>query len=213
LDVCGFPKDNFWYYKAWWGKDPVLHLFPHWNWAGKEGQEIDVWCHGNVDRVELFLNGALLGTKEMPRLGHIEWKVRYRPGTLLAKGWKDGKVILESKVETTGKPHSIRLTPYGTKMKADGEDVVPVEVAILDKQGRVVSTASNEVVFKVTGPGEIAGVGNGDPSSHEPDIASKRRAFNGLCAVFVKAGEKAGNLRLTASSKGLKDSSIRLSSK
>jgi len=211
LDVCGFPKDNFWYYKAWWGKEPILHLFPHWNWAGKEGQEIDVWCHGNVDRVELFLNGALLGTKEIPRLGHIEWKARYKPGTLLARGWKDGKVILESKVETTGKPYSIRLEPYTTKLKADGEDVVPVEVSILDKEGRLVQTADNEVSFKVTGPGLIAGVGNGDPSSHEPDIASKRRAFNGKCAVYVKAGEKSGTLRLTARSKGLKDASLKLS--
>jgi beta-galactosidase len=130
----------------------------------------------------------------------------------LARGWKDGKVILESKVETSGKPHSIRLEPYATRMKADGEDVMPVEVAILDKQGRVVPTASNEVIFKVTGPGEIAGVGNGDPSSHEPDKASKRRAFNGLCAVFVRAGKKPGRIRMYARSNGLKSAAVQLGS-
>ena len=210
LDTCGFPKDNFYYYKAWWGKEPVLHLFPHWNWKGKEGKEIEVWCHGNVDRVELFLNGNLLGTQEIPRLGHIEWKVRYQPGTLLARGWKDGRVVLESKVETTGKPASIILKPYGHKLKANGQDVIPVEVSVLDKQGRLVSTADNLIQFRVSGPAQIAGVGNGDPSSHEPDKASRRRVFNGLCAVFVRAGEKPGRIALTAMSRGLKPSKVTL---
>jgi len=203
MDVCGFPKDNYYYYKSWWGKETVLHLFPHWNWKGREGKEIDVWCHGNCDRVELFLNGDLLGTKEIPKLGHLEWKVKYKPGTLLARGWKNGKIAMESKVETTSEAKSIRLTPYVDSLNAGRGDTTPVTIEILDKKGRLVPTADNLVTFRLSGPAQITGVGNGDPSSHEPDKAKKRRAFNGLCSVFIRAGETPGKIILTALSPGL----------
>jgi beta-galactosidase len=160
--------------------------------------------------VRLFLNGEELGSKEIPRWGHLTWKVKYQPGTLLARGWKNGKVAVETKVETTGEPASIQLRPYQTRMHADGEDTMPVEVSILDAKGRLVPTAFNQVTFEVSGPGEIAGVGNGNPSSHEPDKAKKRRAFHGLCAAFVHSGEKPGIIRLTAKSQGLKSASITL---
>ena len=105
LDTCGFPKDVFYYYQSWWTDQPVLHLFPHWNWPGKEGQAIDVWCYSNCKQVELFLNGHSLGKQAMPRYSHLEWAVKYEPGTLSAKGYDDeGKVIAETKVETTGEP-------------------------------------------------------------------------------------------------------------
>jgi beta-galactosidase len=90
IDLCGFPKDSFFYYQAAWGDKPVLHLFPHWNWSGREGREIDVWCHTNLDSVELFLNGVGLGAKRLERNSHLEWKVKYTPGVLEARGYKDG---------------------------------------------------------------------------------------------------------------------------
>lgn len=87
LDICGFPKDTYYYYKAWWGDKPIIHVLPHWNGSNKEGQPVDVWGHGNTDRVELFLNGPSLGQpKPMPRNGHLEWKVAYAPGKLEARG-------------------------------------------------------------------------------------------------------------------------------
>ncbi|HUK82836.1 MAG TPA: beta-galactosidase GalA, partial [Verrucomicrobiae bacterium] len=169
LDTCGFPKDNFYYYEAWWSDHPVLHLLPHWDWPGKEGQDIDVWAQSNCEEVELFLNGQSHGRKKMKENSHLEWKVKYAPGTLVARGYTDGKEILTTKVETTGEPAVIELTPHRATMKADGEDVSVVAVQVNDAQGRMVPTASNLITFEITGPGKIIGVGNGDPSSHEPD--------------------------------------------
>ena len=111
LETCGFPKDNFYYYQAWWSDHPVLHLLPHWNWPGKEGQEMDVWAHSNCEEVELFLNGVSLGRKKMPKNSHLEWKVKYAPGALLARGYNGGKEILTEKIETTGAPTAVQLAP------------------------------------------------------------------------------------------------------
>ena len=169
IDTCGFPKDTFFYYQAWWTSQPVLHVFPHWNWQGKEGQPISVWVHGNCEEVELFLNGQRLGKHRMPRNSHLEWKVNYAPGTLLARGFTDGKLIAEPKQETTGAPAAIKLTPDRQTINADGENVALITVAVLDDKGRIVPIADNEIAFELTGPGKVIGVGNGDPSSHEAD--------------------------------------------
>jgi beta-galactosidase len=212
IDMCGFPKDNY-YYQSWWGDKPVLHHFPHWNWKGKEGQQVDVWCHTNYDLVELFLNGKSQGKQETPRNGHLEWKVWYEPGTLTAKAYNKGVYVTETSVETTSEPVSIRLTPYAGKLKADGEDTTPVKVEILDAKGRLVQVADNLVSFSVTGAGHIAGVANGDPSSHEPDKGDKRQAFNGLCMVLVQTEDgKPGEITLTAQSPGLQGATLKLTS-
>ena len=187
MDMCGFPKDNFYYYQAWWKDVPILHLFPHWNWRGKEGREIDVWCHSNYDEVELFLNGQSQGEQTVKRNTHLEWKVKYAPGVLSAKGFKNGKEAETVKVETTGEPMAIRLLPDRASINADGEDVALVSVSVVDSQGRVVPTAGNEIEFEVGPNARIIGVGNGNPSSHEPDKAPKRKAFNGYAQVIVQA--------------------------
>jgi beta-galactosidase len=212
LDMCGFPKDNFYYYQAWWGDKPVLHLLPHWNWKGWENRQIDVWCQTNYDLVELFLNGKSLGKQETPRYGHLEWKVWWEPGVLTAKAYNKGVFMEETSVETTGEPVSIRLKPYVTQLMADGEDTTPIAVEILDEKGRVVPVADNEVTFTVTGAGHIAGVANGDPSSHEPDKADKRKAFNGMCMVLIGANETPGEITLIAKSNGLKQATFTLHS-
>jgi beta-galactosidase len=169
LDLCGFRKDNSYYYESWWSDKPVVHILPHWNWPGKEGQEIDVWCHSNCEEVELFLNGQSRGRKTMKKNSHLGWKVKYAPGTLLARGYQGGKEILTDKIETTGEPAKIQLTPHRAVLKADGEDVSVVTVQVNDAQGRMVPTAGNAITFEISGPGKIIGVGNGDPSSHEAD--------------------------------------------
>ena len=169
-DTCGFPKDLFWYYQSWWTDRPVLHLMPHWNWAGREGQEVDVRAFSNCDEVELFLNGKSLGRQTMPRNSEVKCKVAYAPGTLAAKGYTGGKLVLESKVETTGAAAAVQLTPDRATIKADGEDVAVITVAIADDRSRVVPVAGDKVDFELAGPGRIIGVGNGDPSSHEPDV-------------------------------------------
>ena len=169
LDTCGFPKDNFWYYQSWWTDRPVLHLLPHWNWPGKEGQEIDVRALGNCQEVELFLDGRSLGRQTMKRNSELKWKVKYSPGTLSARGFKNGKVVAETKVDTTGAPAAVQLEPDRASIDANGEDISVITVSARDAQGRIVPDASNPVDFALEGPGRILGVGNGDPSCHEPD--------------------------------------------
>jgi beta-galactosidase len=170
LDTCGFPKDDFYYYQAWWSSQPVLHLFPHWNWTGKEGQEIDVRCFSNCQEVELFLNGESLGRQPIPHNSHARWNVKYTPGVLLARGYYGGKAIAEDKVETTGAPARLELAPDRSAINADGEDVSVVTVSVTDEKGRIVPVANNLIRFDLQGPGKIVGVGNGDPSCHEPDV-------------------------------------------
>ena len=198
VDTCGFPKDNFFYYKAWWTKQPVLHLFPHWNWEGREGDEIPVWVHSNLDEVELLLNGKSLGRQKVPRLGHVEWKVRYEPGTITAHGWKDGKLLLTEERETTGPAVALKLTAERTEIDADGEDVAILTVAAVDSQGRAVPTADVLVDFKVTGEGALVGVGNGDPNCQESDKEPRRSLFSGLAQVIVQATKRAGTIEIVA---------------
>jgi len=202
VDMCGFPKDTFFYYKAWWGNDPVLHLFPHWNFEGKEGETIPVWVHSNLDEVELFVNGKSLGSQKVPHLGHVEWKVKYEAGTIEARGSKDGKIVLTEKHETTGTPASIRLTADRSEVDADGEDVAVLKVEVLDKDGRAVPTASNKIGFKVSGDGALIGVGNGDPNCQESDKEPKRSLFNGLAQAIVQSSKNAGEIHVEAVKEG-----------
>ncbi len=202
VDMCGFPKDTFYYYKAWWGKEPSLHVFPHWNFEGREGEEIPVWVYSNVDEVELFLNGTSLGSKKVPHLGHVEWKVKYQPGAIEARGSKDGKVLLTEKRESTGPTVAIRLTAYRTEIDANGEDVAILTVEALDKEGRAVPTANNLISFKVSGDGKLIGVGNGDPNCQESDKEPKRSLFNGLAQVIVQSTKKPGEIRIEAVKEG-----------
>ena len=171
LDTCGFPKDNFYYYQAWWTTNVVLHLLPHWNWPGKEGQEIRVDALSNCKQVELFLNGESLGKKTLAANAKLSWQVKYAPGILSAKGYDDaGNLITESKEETTGAPAAIRLTPDRSTLNANGEDVSVLTVSAVDDQGRPVPVAQNQINFQLEGAGSLIGVGNGDPSCHEPDV-------------------------------------------
>ncbi len=202
IDMCGFPKDSYFYYKAWWGSEPVLHLFPHWNFEGKEGEDIPVWVHSNLDEVELFLNGKSLGSQKTPHLGHMAWKVKYEAGVIEARGSKGGKVVLTGKRETTGPTVSIRLTVDRAEINADGEDVAILKVEVLDKEGRAVPTAGNLIGFKVSGAGSLIGVGNGDPNCQESDKGAKRSLFNGLAQVIVQAAKEAGEIRVEAVKEG-----------
>jgi beta-galactosidase len=211
MDICGYPKDSYYYYQAWWTDQPVLHLFPHWNWPGKEGQEISVWVHSNCDEVELFLNGISQGKQTVTPLHHLEWKVKYAPGQLVAKGIRKGTPIAATR-ETTGAPAAIRLTADRPALAADSADLAVVAVEVLDAQGRVVPTADNPITFTLAGPGKLIGVGNGDPSSHEPDKASSRSAFNGLAQALVQTTYTAGEITLEAASPHLKSGSIVLRS-
>jgi len=208
MDTCGFAKDNFYYYQANWTLKPVLHVFPHWNWS-TPGQAVNVWAFGNCDAVELFTNGVSLGQKVLSVTNHVEWdNVPYTAGTLQAVGYRNGQPVMTNTIETTGVPAAIALWPDRNTILADGRDVSVVTVAVLDSLGRVVPIASNLVNFAVSG-GAIIGVGNGNPSSHEPDKGSSQRAvFNGLAEVIIQSTNQTGSIVLNASSSGLTSTNI-----
>jgi beta-galactosidase len=202
IDMCGFPKDNFYYYKAWWRTEPALHLFPHWNFEGREGDVISVWVYSNLDEVELFVNGKSQGRQKVPHLGHLEWKVRYEPGSIEARAYKAGQLALTEKRQTTGPAVAIRLTADRTEINADGEDLAILTVEALDKEGRPVPTASDLIGFKVSGEGALIGVGNGDPICQESDKEPRRSLFNGLAQVILQSTKTPGEIRIEAAREG-----------
>lgn len=218
LDYAGFPKDEAWYLKAWWTDETVLHLLPHWNLAGHEGETISVWAYSNCDEVELKANGKSMGRKTMPRYGHLEWDVEYQPGKLVAIGYKNGKKVKTEVVETTGKATAIALSADRTVIKADNKDVAVVTVALKDRKGRVVPTACHQLTLHVEGDMRILGTGNGDPACQDaerPTDADARhfavKAFNGYARIFLQAGTKAGENALIVSAKGLNEKRIVIS--
>jgi len=209
LDTCGFPKDTAWYYKAWWGAEPSLHILPHWNWEGKEGQEIEVWAYCNQESVELFLNDASLGSQPVKKNGHLVWKVKYAPGVLEARASKGGRVVLTDRRETAGPAAKVFASADRTRIAANGQDLAVINVAIVDAQGRLVPDANNKVTWTVVGPGNVIGVGNGDPSCHEPDHATERSAFSGNCMAIVQSKRaQAGTIAVTVKSEGLQGMTI-----
>mgnify|MGYP000035693802 FL=1 len=211
FDYCGFPKDEAFYLKSWWTNEPVLHLSPHWNLSGHEGDSIRVWAYSNCDEVELFVNGKNLGRKPMPADGYIEWKTVYRPGALMAKGYKGGKKIMVEKIETTGKAARILMEPYNTTLKADGQDIAIVDLTLKDEKNREVLDAMNEMTVTLTGPAIILGYGNGDPGFKETERpvngekTFRIKAFAGKAQVIIRSleGQK-GTVQLEVSGTGLK---------
>jgi beta-galactosidase len=213
IDTCGFPKDSFFYYKSWWTSEPVLHLFPHWNWPGMEGKEIAVWVYSNLDKVELLVNGVSLGTKDMKRESHLAWNVKYAAGAIEARGFKDGKLAMTAKRETTGAAAKLVMNADRREVNADGEDVAMFAVEVQDAQGRVVPITDNEISFKVSGAGTLIGTGNGDPTNQEPDKGTSRKAFGGYCMAIVQATKKDGSITVEASSPGLAPARVTVTSK
>jgi beta-galactosidase len=206
LDLCGFPKTEFYVRQALFVKDkPVLTLVPHWNWQGKDGQKIKVLGLTNSDTVALFLNGKLIEEKKVHPFQMVEWQVPYAPGRLEAVAKKDGREVARFAVETTGEPVALRLTPDRNALAGDGRDAAPVTIEAVDAQGRPVPTANLPVTLELSGPGANIGVGNGDPSSHLPEKGNKVSIYNGLAQVILQSQRAgAGNLVLRATSSGMK---------
>nr|NUR37341.1 glycoside hydrolase family 2 protein [Sphingomonas sp.] len=212
MDLCGFPKAAYFIHQAQWVQDrPILHLIPHWNWAGKEGQPIRVMAMSNADTVELRLNGRSLGEQKVDSFQMNEWRVPFQPGRLEAVARKSGRIVGHAAVETTEAPVALRLTPDRLALEGDGRDAVPVTVEALDSKGRHVPTANLPVTFEIAG-GRIIGVGNGDANSHEPEKGNARSLYNGFAQVIVQSDRGgAGTLQLRANSPGIKTGQTRMS--
>ncbi|NQT24509.1 DUF4982 domain-containing protein [candidate division KSB1 bacterium] len=202
IDLAGFPKDGYYFYQAEWTDDPVLHLFPHWNW--EPGETVDVWAYTNCGEVELFLNGESLGIqKKTDDQLHLVWRVQYRPGILRAIGKKDGEILLEKEVHTAGKPAQVVLLPDRKTIQADGRDLSFVTIQIQDEDGNLCPRADHLVQFHVEGEGTLRAVDNGLQTSHESFQASERKAFNGLCLAVIQSTEKAGKIQVSATVENL----------
>ncbi len=213
IDLAGFPKDVYYMYQSEWSKKDVLHVFPHWNW--QPGQMVDLWVYySNADEVELFLNGKSLGTKS--KQGdelHLVWKVPFEQGTVKAVSRKNGKEILVQEIKTAGNATKILATADRSEISADGEDLSFITVEVLDENGTMVPDAGNQIQFEISGDAQIVGVDNGNPISHESLKGTTIKAFNGKCLVVVQAGEKKGEVVLTAKTDGLKESTVKIQSK
>jgi beta-galactosidase len=209
MGLSGFPKPAYYYWKAWWEQKPSVYIFPSWNYPkSMEGQNILVRAYSNCDQVELLLNGKSLGEKDMPRGKFLEWQVPYAPGVLTARGYDHGHIVTQYSVHSTGPAVALKLNEQVHHLTANGEAVVPIGVEVLDAEGRVVPNADNMVRFSVSGAGTLAGVANGNPASHESNIASARKAFHGLCMVLVRASHHPGAITVTAHADGLKPARI-----
>ena len=220
LDYCGFPKDEAYYLKSWWTDEPVLHIFPHWNLQGHEGEEVEVWAYSNCDEVELTVNGKKLGRQPMPRNGHLKWKAIYQPGKVVAAGYKNGKRILTEMIETTKPAAKIVMKTDRQMITADGRDVSVVTIELHDQNGRLVPDACNTLKFTLEGNGRIIGAGNGDPQymgeDHPKDKdcrAFSIPAFNGLAQVLIQSSREPSALRLTANGDRLKTGVIVITTK
>ncbi|WP_457356514.1 beta-galactosidase GalA [Roseateles sp. P5_D6] len=180
MDTTGALKDSGYYLKAAWTSEPMVHVLPHWNWPGREGQPVDVRVYANTDEVELLLNGSSLGRKPLARYAHLQWSVPYAPGSLTARGYQAGKLVVTETVATTGDGSAVRLTADRARIRADGDDVAVVRVSVVDREGRVVPTANQRLSFEVSGPARLIGMGNGDPGSHEADKPAEFHRYAAL---------------------------------
>lgn len=232
VDLAGLPKDRYYLYQSQWTEEPMVHVLPHWNWEGREGEPVPVMVYTNGDEVELFLNDKSLGRrvkgKNLVNLSletyrhrapeqlsfdspyRLRWDVPYAPGTLRAISYKDGKPFAETEVVTAGVPYKVRLVADRASILADGQDLSYVTVLIEDRAGNTVPYAENMVRFIVEGEGSIAAVGNGDAATVEPFKANYRRAFSGKAIAIIQSTTKAGRISLQAISDRLVSDEITL---
>jgi beta-galactosidase len=216
VDMCGFPKDRYYLYQSVWTDAPMIHVLPHWNWEGREGEITPVYCYTNCASVELFVNGRSLGRKAKKAGEYrLKWDdVVYRPGGIRVVGYdKNGAALCEKEILTAGKPYRIELAADRNTIRADGEDLAFVTVRITDEEGNLCPLADNLVTFRIDGEGTVACVGNGDPTSLDSYQSGRRKAFHGLCLVVLKSTNQAGEIQLIASSPDLMEASVIVNSK
>ena len=227
LDNCGFKKDGYWFFKSIWSDEPVLHLFPHWNWEGHEGEIMQVACFTNCEEVELFVNGKSYGRKvtEFPRKGvelgwnrygpgkryattsdlHLVWDVEYQPGEIKAVGVRNGERF-EEIIRTAGAPVQLRASVDRPSFKAEPGDVAHITVEVLDADGNICPLADNLVKFSVKGA-RLIGVESGNMQDLSSVLASERKAYSGMCLGII-AADKAGEVSVTVESEGLAPATI-----
>lgn len=206
MDLNGFAKTAYYIHQVQWIKDrPLIHIAPHWNWAGKEGKPIRVMVMANTDSVKLLLDDHEIGSQKTDPWRMNNFQVPYAPGKLVAIGYNGDKEVARTEVETTGPAVALELVPDRAKMLGDGLDAMPITVRALDAQGRAVPVADPLVTFAVHGAGRSIGHGNGNPNSHEDEKGPTRQLFNGLAQLIVQTSSGgSGSIEVEASAPGLR---------
>lgn len=219
IDLASIPKDRYYLYRSVWNKEAeTLHILPHWNWEGREGEKIPVFVYTNYPSAELFINGKSYGHQTKHKNGTVENRYRlmwhdavYQPGEVRVVAYDEqGNPVAEKTVRTAGKPHHIELVTDRSSLQADGKDLAYVTLRIVDKDGNLCPNDGRLVSFKVKGAGKYRASANGDPTCldlfHKPEM----HAFGGMLTVIVQSGEKTGEIELQATAKGIKTGTIRI---
>lgn len=204
IDLYLQKKDAFYQNMTHWLERPIVHLLPHWNFSGREGEIIEVWAYTNCDELELFLNGKSLGKKEIEKYGHGEWQVKYQPGILRVEGFCNGKVVCSDERITTGNAQKLNLKLENKIEKANGVDIAIISCYCTDSEGREVPNATPYVSFNTNGLGCVIGTGS-DNTDHSPVYLSERRMYAGRITVAVRVGLCEGELKVYATSENLAD--------
>lgn len=215
-DLAGLPKDRYYLYRSRWNTtEETLHILPHWNWKGREGETTPVFVYTNYDSAELFVNGKSMGIQKkhngtpQNRYRLMWMDVKYEPGTLKVVAFgKDGKPVAEKEMVTAGKPYKIVLEPDRTTINADGKDLSFVTVSVVDKNGNLCPTAASQLNFEVKGNGKYRAACNGDATSLEPFHLPSMKTFNGKLVVLVQSTNQPGKIELAVSGKSLKTGKV-----
>lgn len=220
-DLAGLPKDRYYLYRSRWNtKDNTLHILPHWNWPGREGQTTPVFVYTNFDSAELFINGKSMGVQKkndsspQSRYRLMWMDVKYEPGTVKVVAFdKDGKSAAEKSIVTAGKPYRLILEPDRAVIDADGKDISFVTVSVVDEKGNPCPTVNEQLKFSVTGAGTYRAACNGDATSLEQFHLPTMKLFSGKLVVLVQSKTEAGDIKLKVDGKGLKGGELKLTSK
>ncbi len=204
IDLCGFPKDTYYFYQSQWSDEPMVHILPHWTWPGLEGKTIPVVCYSNCERVELFMDDESLGAQDMDAEAmHLRWDVPYRPGVLKAVGYRGDAAVAIGVHETASEPVAIKLACDVTTIRADRTGIAHVVVTVVDAEGRLVPHANHDITIEVDGPAKLIGLENGDPIDSTNYKLDHRRAFHGMMLAIVQASDETGTVTVRARAAGL----------
>ena len=205
IDLCGFPKDTYYFYQSQWTDTPMVHILPHWTWPELEGKSVPVVCYSNCDSVELFLNGASLGSRKRDQELQLRWDVVYQPGELKAVGYRDAAVA-SCTHNTASAPTSITLSCEDS-IRADRTGIAHVVVTIIDCDGHFVPNANHDIAIEVDGPAALIGLENGNPIDTTSCKLHHRRTFHGMLLAVVQAGDRTGTVVIRATAEGLESAS------
>lgn len=216
IDLASLPKDRYWLYRSQWNNESsTLHVLPHWNWEGREGEVTPVFVYTSWPKAELFINGKSQGVREkndstLQNRYRLMWnETVYEPGEVKVVAYDaSGNPVEESIRRTAGKPHHLVLTPSRSALDAGGEDLAYITIQVADKDGNIVPTDSRRVKYSVTGAGSFEATANGDPTCLLPFGNPEMDLFSGAATAIVRSAEKAGEIRFTATAKGLKPATI-----